>query len=225
VTGTLLVVAKSPQPGRVKTRLTPAVSPDQAAALAEASLADTLAVVLGTPAARRVLALDGRVGDWLPPGIEIVPQSGGGLDERLAAALDGIEGPVLLVGSDTPQVTPRLLALDGLVASGGPDALFGPSTDGGFWALGLRRPDPALVRGVPMSVPHTGRDQRTRLVDAGLRVLDLPTLTDVDTVADAPAVASLVPGSRFARAWSEISVDLRCTGTRTAAPSDPSVAR
>src|SRR5690606_16843936 len=71
---TLLVIAKAPVPGRVKTRLTPPFSPVEAAALAEAALCDTLDVVCATPAARRVLALEGEPGPWLPPGMEVVRQ-------------------------------------------------------------------------------------------------------------------------------------------------------
>ena len=80
---TLLVIAKQPVPGRVKTRLVPPCTHEQAAALAEAALADTLDTVLMLPARRRVLVLDGRPGPWLPPGFDIVPQCGGPLDERL----------------------------------------------------------------------------------------------------------------------------------------------
>lgn len=191
---TLLVIAKQPLPGRVKTRLTPPCTPEQAAALAEAALADTLRVVRAAPARRRVLVLDGEPGPWLPAGFEVVPQCTGGLDERLAAAFGAIDGPALLVGMDTPQLTPRLLDVDWRAA----DAWFGPAADGGFWALGLREPDPGLLRGVPMSMPDTGARQRARLVAAGLRVRELPTLRDVDTAADASAVAALAPAGRFA---------------------------
>ena len=142
---TLLVIAKQPLPGRVKTRLVPPCTPEQAAALAEAALADTLHTVLAAPARRRVLVLDGEPGPWLPPGFDITPQCGGGLDERLAGAFAAVHGPALLIGMDTPQLTPGLLAVDWEVA----DAWFGPAADGGFWALGLRVPDAALVRGVP----------------------------------------------------------------------------
>ncbi|MFF8883435.1 TIGR04282 family arsenosugar biosynthesis glycosyltransferase [Streptomyces flaveolus] len=191
---TLLVIAKEPRPGRVKTRLTPPFTPAQAAALAEAALADTLRAVAATPARRRVLVLDGVPGPWLPPGFDVVPQCAGGLDERLADAFAGCAGPALLVGMDTPQVTPELLTVD----FSGCDAYFGPAEDGGFWALGLARPDPGLLRGVPMSTPVTGAVQRERLVSAGLRVRDLPPLRDVDTAADARAVAALAPHGRFA---------------------------
>ncbi|MFC8275857.1 DUF2064 domain-containing protein [Streptomyces sp. NPDC057271] len=193
---TLLVIAKEPVPGRVKTRLTPPFSPQEAARLAEAALADTLVAVLAAPADRRVLVLDGAPGDWLPHGFETMPQSPGGLDARLAAAFASCTGPTLLVGMDTPQVTPELLC-SGLDFTGC-DAWFGPAEDGGFWALGLATPDPALLRGVPMSVPETGAVQRRRLTDAGLHVRDLPWLRDVDTAADAHAVAEAAPGTRFA---------------------------
>ncbi|MFJ3306531.1 DUF2064 domain-containing protein [Streptomyces sp. NPDC086549] len=191
---TLLVIAKEPRPGRVKTRLTPPFTPRQAASLAEAALTDTLHTVAATPAARRVLVLDGTPGPWLPPGFDVVPQCAGGLDERLADAFARCAGPALLIGMDTPQVTPDLLTVD----FAGCDAYFGPAEDGGFWALGLAEPDPALLRGVPMSTPVTGAVQRERLVAAGLRVCDLPRLRDVDTAADAEAVAAAAPHGRFA---------------------------
>ncbi|MEV0910524.1 TIGR04282 family arsenosugar biosynthesis glycosyltransferase [Streptomyces hokutonensis] len=192
---TLLVIAKEPRPGRVKTRLTPPFTPEEAAALAEASLVDTLNVLLATPARRRVLVLDGAPGPWLPPGFDVVPQCGGGLDERLAAAFAGRAGPALLIGMDTPQVTPALLTVDFADC----DAYFGPAEDGGFWALGLADPDPALLRGVPMSTPTTGAVQRARLTAAGLRVRDLPPLRDVDTAYDAELVAAEAPEGRFAK--------------------------
>jgi len=191
---TLLVIAKQPVPGRVKTRLVPPCTYQQAAALAEAALADTLHTVLRTPARRRVLVLEGKPGPWLPPGFDVLPQCGGLLDERLADAFAAVSGPALLIGMDTPQITRSLLTVDWRDA----DAVFGPADDGGFWALGLREPDPALLRGVPMSTPSTGAIQRARLVEAGLRVTDLPQLRDVDGAADAVIVARQAPKSRFA---------------------------
>ncbi|KUL31086.1 TIGR04282 family arsenosugar biosynthesis glycosyltransferase [Streptomyces regalis] len=196
---TLLVIAKEPRPGRVKTRLTPPFTPEEAAALAEAALADTLDAVARTPARRRVLVLDGAPGSWLPPGFEVVRQCTGGLDERLAAAFAGCDGPALLIGMDTPQVTPELLTVDWADC----DAYFGPAEDGGFWALGLSEPDPARLRGVPMSTPQTGAAQRARLTD--LRVRDLPRLRDVDTVYDADLVAKAAPRGRFATALARLT--------------------
>jgi uncharacterized protein len=201
---TLLVIAKQPLPGRVKTRLVPPCTHEQAAALAEAALTDTLSVVLAAPARRRILVLDGKPGSWLPPGFDVIPQCGGPLDERLAGAFAAVRGPALLIGMDTPQLTPGLLTVDWR----GADAVFGPAVDGGFWALGLRVPDPDLLRGVPMSTPRTGAVQRARLLAAGLRVAELPQLRDVDTPADAVAVARLAPQSRFAARARELDAVL-----------------
>ncbi len=201
--GQVVVIAKEPVPGRVKTRLTPDFTPGQAAKLAEAALTDTLMAAASVPAQRHVIALDGTPGDWLPGGFEVIQQRGGGLDQRIAAALSevyaGLPQPVVLIGMDTPQVTPDLLesALRPL-ADDTADAAFGPADDGGFWLLGLRRPDPGLVLGVPMSTGHTGAEQLSRLARAGLRVHWMRTLLDVDTAADAAAVAGQAPRSRFA---------------------------
>ena len=210
---TLLVIAKQPVPGRVKTRLVPPCTHEQAAALAEAALADTLRTVLMVRAARRVLVLDGEPGPWLPPGFDIVPQCGGPLDQRLAAAFAAVRGPALLIGMDTPQVTPEMLAVDWRAA----DAVFGPAADGGFWALGLREPDPALLRGVPMSTSATGAIQRARLVAAGLRVAELPQLRDVDTAVDALAVAREAPQTLFAARAGELALVLNQVRTGKAA--------
>jgi hypothetical protein len=199
----VVVIAKEPVPGRVKTRLTPPYTPVQAAALAEAALTDTLAAVGRAPVARRVLALSGTPGSWLPPGFEVIVQRGGGLDERIAWALDDARAslpvPVVLIGMDTPQVTPDLLAaaVEPLV-SGAADATFGLAEDGGFWLLGLRETDPALLLGVPMSRPDTGAQQLRRLEQAGLRVQTVPALIDVDTAVEAERIAAIAPGSRFA---------------------------
>ncbi len=150
-----------------------------------------------------MLVLDGSPGRWLPAGVEVVPQCAGGLDERLAGAFAGCDGPALLIGMDTPQVTPELLAVDFADC----DAWFGPAADGGFWALGLADPDPDLLRGVPMSTPHTGAAQRRRL--DGLRVRDLPLLRDVDTARDAAVVAGAAPDGRFAARLARLTAGRR----------------
>lgn len=197
MTGTILVIAKEPVPGKVKTRLTPPYTPGEAAMIAAAALADTLDAVVRARARRRVLALDGAPGDWLPGGVEVIAQRGGGLDERLANAFAHLAGPTVLIGMDTPQVTAGLLdeASDRLNTC---DAVFGPADDGGFWLLGMRRPDPRLILGVPMSRADTGACQLRRL--RGLKVARLQTLTDVDTAADAVRVAAQAPRTRFANA-------------------------
>jgi uncharacterized protein len=197
----LVVIAKAPRAGHSKTRLCPPCTPGQAAALARAALADTLEAVRATPAPRHVLVLDGAPGEWLPDGFDVLPQHGGGLDKRLADAFEDVAGPALLIGMDTPQVTPRDLR-DALarLAEPGIDAVLGPAPDGGYWAIGLRKPDPDVFLGVPMSSARTCSAQRARLSKLGLRVRELPALRDVDRIADARAVAALAPTGRFARA-------------------------
>lgn len=204
---TLLVIAKEPRPGLSKTRLSPPCSPEEAAGLAEAALRDTLESVAAVPAARRVLVLEGRPGPWLPAGYEVVPQRAGGLDERLAGAFAAATGPAFLVGMDTPQVTPALIEASASALAGPEvDAVLGRAEDGGYWAIGLVRPDERAFRGVPMSVETTGEAQRARLDELGLRTEELPVLRDVDFFEDARAVASEAPDSRFARAVGAVGV-------------------
>jgi uncharacterized protein len=197
----LLVIAKEPLPGRAKTRLTPPCSLHQAAALARASLLDTIDVVDSTPAVRKVLVFDGDPQGWRRPGFELIPQRGEGLGERLAAAFEDAGSPALLVGMDTPQLTARLL-LDGMtaLANSEADAVLGPALDGGYWSVGFKAPVPGAFRGVPMSCDSTWIRQRARLDELGLRVHEQPLLRDVDTIEDARAVASAAPHTRFARA-------------------------
>jgi len=195
---TVAVVAKECLPGRVKTRLTPALTPEGAARVAAASLADTLATVGALPAARRLLFFDGEVLPEGAAGFDVLHQPGGGLDERLGFLFDAVDGPLLLVGMDTPQCGPADLAP--VFDDPSRDGWFGPAEDGGFWSLALREPSGDLLRGVPMSRDDTGAVQLARLTDAGLDVGILAPLLDVDTVSDAERVAALVPDSRFARA-------------------------
>jgi uncharacterized protein len=198
----LLVIAKEPIAGHAKTRMCPPCTPEQAARLAAAALGDTLRTVARTPAARRVLVFEGDARRWTPSGFEHVAQRGAGLAERLASAFIDVGAPALLVGMDTPQLTPGLL-LDGLAALTRPDvdAVLGPATDGGYWSIGLADPTLAerVFAGIPMSEPATCAVQRERLRMLGLRIHEQPPLTDIDTFADAQTVAALAPGTAFAR--------------------------
>lgn len=197
----LIVLAKEPRPGQVKTRLCPPCTPAAAAIVAEAALVDTLAAALGSGADRVLLALAGRPGPWCPAGVTVVDQGVGGLDARLTRAWSHTRGPALQVGMDTPHVsaTDLAAAMSSLVAEG-TDAVLGPAADGGWWAVGLRHPYPDAFAGVPMSRPDTGRHQARRLRSLGLRLAYLPTRTDVDTWSDALVVAAAHPATGFAAA-------------------------
>lgn len=196
MSASLIVIAKAPCSGRSKTRLCPPLRPQDAARVAEACLIDTLEAVREVET-RRVVALDGEPGSWLPPGFEVIRQSGEGLAERISAAFEDVGGPAVLIGMDTPQVTPELLwrAIGSLEKV---DAVFAPAKDGGWWAIGLLDPKPEVFRGIPMSTPWTGAAQHARLHDRGLTHLTLPVLRDVDDITDAHAVAAAIPESRLA---------------------------
>jgi rSAM/selenodomain-associated transferase 1 len=212
-----IVIAKAPSPGCVKTRLCPPCTPVEAAEIAESALADTLDAVATAPFEGRVLALDGEPGAWLPAGFTVVPQRGIGLDERLAAAFDDVGGPALLVGMDTPQLTSAdLVSAASMLLRGGVDAALGAASDGGWWAIALRRSDPDVFVGVPMSTARTGAEQLARLRARGLSVVSLPTFRDVDTFDDALAVSASAPGGRFGRAVRRIA--RRTTADVLAAP-------
>jgi rSAM/selenodomain-associated transferase 1 len=211
----LIVLAKAPEPGRAKTRLCPPATPAQAADLAAASLLDTLDAVAGVPGAASVVVLTGRLAGAVRAseliaalqGFRVLPQRGHGLGERIAAAHADTAAllpgrATLLVGMDTPQADAALLeaCLERLRAPG-TDAVLGPAADGGWWVLGLRDPLAAqLVADVPTSRDDTGERTLQALRNAGLRVGLLPELTDVDTAADAVAVAAEAPSGRFAAA-------------------------
>jgi rSAM/selenodomain-associated transferase 1 len=191
-------MAKAPVPGRVKTRLCPPCTLPEAAMLAQAALDDTLATGRSTFPGLVVIMLDGEPGPWLASDLRVLPQRQGDLADRLAGAFEDAGAPALAIAGDTPQVTPALLALAVTrLMSPGVDAVLGPTDDGGYWVIGLRRAEPEVFIGVPMSTPHTASAQRDRLQQLGLTWVELPFLRDVDTFEDAVAVAASVPGSRF----------------------------
>jgi hypothetical protein len=215
----VLVVAKAPVPGLAKTRLAASFGADGAAELAAAALLDTLTAVAATDVTARIVALTGDLSSGrrseeigaLLAGFTVIPQRGDTFAERLcaahadAAALAG--GPVLQIGMDTPQITAALLG-DALAALARPavDAVLGPATDGGWWALGLTRPEQARVLlGVPLSRSDTGEATQAALRRAGTTVARLPTLTDVDTAQEVGLVAAVLGAdSHFRRAVDRI---------------------
>jgi len=163
----LVVVAES----RFATRLSPPYSPGQAAVLADAALSDTCRAVAGVPGAHRSL-LTGRL-------------------EQACAETRRFDGPSLLVGTETPQVSPGLLA-ESAALLGEFDAVLGPTTGDGWWAFGLREP-------AQLAIPETTGSLVLAMLRLGLRVAMLPTLQETNTVADVHAVAAeCQPGSRFA---------------------------
>ncbi|UDY34931.1 TIGR04282 family arsenosugar biosynthesis glycosyltransferase [Dermatobacter hominis] len=203
---TVVVIAKEPVPGRVKTRLCPPLTHDDAAVIAKAAILDTLDAALASAADDVVLALDGRAMPWIPKGVEVIPQHGDGLGERLASVFEDLGRPALVLGMDTPQVSPQDIDEGlALLARDDCDAVLGPAADGGYWSIGLTSPDRRAFDRVPMSRHDTRRRQIAALERLGLRVRHLRELVDVDHHAEARLVAAEAPSSRFAEAYAAMA--------------------
>ena len=205
----VLLVAKAPVAGRVKTRLGARIGADAAAGLAAAALLDTLDACREAGAEGH-LSLAGDLRDAVEgeaiaaalEGWTISPQRGDTFAERLVHAhRDAGAGTVVQIGMDTPHVTAAALTAVG-AGLDDHDAVLAPAADGGWWALA--RHDPDVVRHVAeveMSTSRTCADTRRALERAGCLVGHADELTDVDTTEDAALVARLAPDTRFARAW------------------------
>jgi hypothetical protein len=155
------------------------VQPDTAAG--QAALREPLGAVLAAPVARRVLAVGTPGADGPPAGFDLMGQRSGGPGERMAGALADAYAsstlPMLLIRADTLAVTADMLAdAARSLVSGEADAAFGPAADGGFWLIGLRRPDRSLVIGIPDAGQGGGRILLDRFASAGLRVALAPRL-------------------------------------------------
>jgi rSAM/selenodomain-associated transferase 1 len=187
----LIVVAKRPAPGRTKTRLTPPLSPEQAAALYESFLQDTLELMRQVPGVRRAIA-------YLPvgarsyfaqlaPDFDLIPQTGADLGVRLDNALThylehGYDHAAIM-NSDGPTLPSGHLRQAFTALSDHADVVLGPSDDGGYYLIGLQRPAPRLLREVRMSTPHVTADTLALAREENLRVTLLPSWYDVDDVA------------------------------------------
>ena len=211
----MLVVAKAPVIGKVKTRLGHVLGMDRAAELAAAALLDTLAVCVAAYGVSRChLALDGDLAEG-ERGDELLdatsrwtmhPQRGRDFAARLANAhrdtADASGAPVVQVGMDTPHLEASTLTEVGSRLTDPNAAVLGPAFDGGWWLLGVGgRHLVDHLADVPMSTTRTGDLTRMALLRAGAQLSEVTTLRDVDEVADARSVADAAPDSRFAQAF------------------------
>ena len=184
----LLVVAKRPAPGRTKTRLTPPLSPEQAAALYECFLRDTLDLVRRlsgvAPAIAYLPAEERAYFEALAPDFELLLQEGDDLGERLDSALTRLlvagYQHVAIMNSDGPTLPLACLTRAFEALAGGADVVLGPCDDGGYYLIGLKQPAPQLLREVRMSTPDVLADTLAIAAEEGLNVELLPTWYDVD---------------------------------------------
>ena len=183
----LCVFAKPPRAGDAKTRLAPAVGADGAAALARAFITDTWATVTRLPWARPVLA---STGPWpeglLPDPVEVWQQGEGDLGARMERIFHrGLEvcPAAMALGADIPGL-PLAYLEAARTALKEADAVFGPSDDGGFYLLALRRLPVGALENLPWSQPETRARTEERLKSLGLTVAHVAPFFDVDVPAD-----------------------------------------
>ena len=188
----LLVVAKQPAAGQTKTRLCPPLTGEAAAALYACFLRDTLDLMRQVPDVERgIVYLPEAALDYfsaLAPDMQLSLQQGISLGERLdhllTVALEAGAAQAIVMDSDSPTLPANYLvqAFDAL--AGSCDVVLGPCEDGGYYLIGLKRPQPRLLREVQMSTPYVVRDTLALAEQLGLKVALLPTWYDVDTVAE-----------------------------------------
>ncbi|MAQ92217.1 MAG: hypothetical protein CMM84_01610 [Rhodothermaceae bacterium] len=186
----LIVFAKAPEAGRVKTRLSPALTPADAAALYEAFLRDALdryarlGAEAGGPAVRLYLA--GDPGDLVPDGVSVHPQRGDGLGERMLRAFVETfaagHDRAIVVGTDHPTLPEAFFGLTFEALDDPLTAVLGPSDDGGYYLLGLNDIVPDLFD-MAYSHPDVFEDTLERVMEVDLTPVVLPPHYDVDDVA------------------------------------------
>lgn len=183
------LMCKAPRPGFAKTRLAATLGDARAARLAAAFLADSAALAMALGAATAFYAprdAEDEISALLPPGMARHPQVTGDLGARMQAAFDRLfaqGGPALLLGTDSPDLPPALLE-ECLAAVAEHDAAFIPALDGGYCAVALRRPAPALFRDIPWSSGETLTATLAAGHAAGLRLHSTSPWHDVDEAAD-----------------------------------------
>ena len=210
----VLVVAKAPVAGRVKTRLAAAVGPDAAAALGRAMLLDTLdGCRRQVPVVGVLCANDDDVellAQLAGPGAPVVIQEGAGLSDALDAGVRHCltrGGAALLVSSDIPGVPAGALHRAAALLGGGVDVVLGPGHDGGYWLIGVRTQHPGLFDGIPWSTAAVLEVTLARCRELSLEARVLEPWRDVDTMDDVAALADgleALPGRRTAAVLSRL---------------------
>jgi hypothetical protein len=189
----LTVMAKAPVAGQVKTRLTPPLTPEQAAGLNACFLKDTVASLADAAAAagaRWVISYmpageEAAFGGILPQGALLLPQRGNGFGERLLRTAEDLFScgfsSVCLIDSDSPTVpTGAFVRAAKELAESGDRVVLGPSDDGGYYLLGLNQRHKHLFENISWSTAAVAQQTRERAKQLGLPVISLPTWYDVD---------------------------------------------
>lgn len=190
----LIIFARQPIPGRVKTRLTPPLSHEQGARLYDCMLRDILARTRELAGVDRLLfhAADPDAGEYFrrtAPGVPLFPQEGNDLGERMVAAFETAfamgYSRVAIIGSDSPDLPLAFITAAFVeLAQGMHDVVFGPTEDGGYYLVAMTRMERALFRGIAWGSGTVLEESLQRAEGAGRRVTLLPGWYDVDTATD-----------------------------------------
>lgn len=191
--GALIIFAKAPVPGEVKTRLCPPLTPDEAASLHGSMVMDIAEQSRGIRNFDRFLACtpssDHGFFQTLAArfGVTLCEQVGDDLGQRMNHALSEVLGKgyryALIVGTDIPAVSPSTYknALSLLLKN---DVVLGPTHDGGYYLIGLKQPTPELFADIPWSTEHVCALTQAKAQTLGRTVGLLDTEHDIDTFAD-----------------------------------------
>jgi uncharacterized protein len=204
----LAVFAKAPLPGRVKTRLVPALTPEEGAELYRCMLLDTLARVRTLPV-DTVIFYEGEADFFrdLVPGGQLIPQQGIDLGERLQNAFEALSllgyRDRAAIGTDAPDLPLAFIEEAFRFLESGSDAVFGPAEDGGYYLIALAGASGALFSDIPWSGPQVLATSRQRALESGFTTSLLPTWYDVDTFQDLlrPGLANPENGAPLTRAF------------------------
>ena len=208
MTACLVVMAKQPKRGRVKTRIAAAVGEDRAVELYRCALRDTLELALSIAGVAHVVSYAPSTRharqyfEQVAPDFVLIPQQGASLGERMCGLLKPLlrnHSPVVVIGSDSPDLPAQFItrAFDMLCSA--PDVVIGPAQDGGYYLLGMRSMQPVLFERIAWSTAAVAEQTRTRARHAGLQITDLPPWHDLDTVTDLQALTA--PGAPLTRAF------------------------
>ncbi|HEY2204136.1 MAG TPA: TIGR04282 family arsenosugar biosynthesis glycosyltransferase [Pseudonocardia sp.] len=192
----LLIMARAPVAGRTKTRLEPLLGPGGCARLQTALIRRTAALDDGTGSlAHTPSDAAGLIRPLVGPRIRLFPQRGGDLGERMASAVRTVgvgvgAGPVIVVGTDCPVLDRTHLAGAVAALDAGHDVVLGPAHDGGYYLIGVARPDPRVFA-IPTGAwggPEVAALTAEAVAGAGLSLGFLDPEHDLDTPADVPAL-------------------------------------
>lgn len=191
----LIVVAKQPVAGQVKTRIAATLGGEQASALYRCALEDTLELVGNHSEVEPVISYAPPNDEAraffaaLAPAFTLIPQHGTTFGERLLSAFEQMGSramhQMVLIGTDNPSL-PRSYVDQAFAALDDPavDAVLGPVSDGGYYLIGMRKPHPILFERIQWSTEFVAAETHVRAAEAGLRLVDIAPWYDLDTAAD-----------------------------------------